>query len=71
MLLYVLLSGCLPFDEDDLVALFAKISNARYEVPPWLSKEAVSLLACMLNPDPTQRCVGLKVEDAGKKEPLG
>ncbi|KAI3436682.1 hypothetical protein D9Q98_006098 [Chlorella vulgaris] len=55
VLLYVLLSGCLPFDEDDLVALFAKISNARYEVPPWLSKEAVSLLACMLNPDPTQR----------------
>lgn len=56
VVLYVMVAGCLPFDEDDLVALFGKISKAEYEVPPWLSKDAVHLLGCMLNPDPDARC---------------
>lgn len=55
VVLYVMVAGCLPFDEDDLVALFGKISKAEYEVPPWLSKDAVHLLGCMLNPDPDAR----------------
>ncbi|PSC71591.1 CBL-interacting kinase 32 [Micractinium conductrix] len=55
VVLYVILSGCLPFDEDDLVTLFHKISAAQYEVPPWLSHEAVALLAAMLQPAPEQR----------------
>jgi len=50
-----MLAGCLPFDEDDLVALFHKISAADYEVPPWLSGEAVSLLGAMLTPAPEGR----------------
>lgn len=55
VVLYVMLAGCLPFDEDDLVALFHKISAADYEVPPWLSGEAVSLLGAMLTPAPEGR----------------
>lgn len=55
VVLYVVLAGCLPFDEDDLVSLFRKISAADYEAPPWLSDEAVALLASMLNPVPEQR----------------
>jgi hypothetical protein len=56
VLLYVILAGCLPFDEDDLVALFHKISAAQYEVPPWLSPDAVGLLQSMMNPEPADRC---------------
>ncbi len=116
MVLYVMLAGCLPFDEDDLPTLFAKVRlccavrqvihmlwlacgrlshmshgngthgrancrpndqhqhdrspalvcivpgspapqvmAAQYEVPPWLSPDAVALLGAMLNPDPTGR----------------
>lgn len=53
-----MLAGCLPFDEDDLAALFRSISAARYEVPPWLSRGAVGLLAAMLSPRPEDRCAG-------------
>lgn len=53
--MYVMLAGCLPFDEDDLVSLFHKISAASYEVPPWLSDEAADLLAAMLRPLPEER----------------
>lgn len=55
VVLYVMLAGCLPFDEDDLVGLFHKISAASYEVPPWLSDEAAGLLAAMLQPAPEAR----------------
>ena len=58
VVLYVVLAGCLPFDEDDLAALFRKISAAAYEVPPWLSADAAGLLAVMLNPDPEARWAG-------------
>lgn len=51
-----MLAGCLPFDEDDLAALFRAISAAKYEVPPWLSRDAVGILAAMLSPKPEDRC---------------
>ena len=53
-----MLAGCLPFEEDDLPALFRKVCAAAYEVPPWLSDDAVALLAAILNPAPEQRCGG-------------
>ena len=53
--LYVILAGCLPFDEDDLVELFNKISLAEYQTPPWISAEAGDLLDRMLQADPKQR----------------
>ncbi|KAL4536083.1 hypothetical protein Ndes2437B_g05516 [Nannochloris sp. 'desiccata'] len=40
VVLYVVLAGCLPFDEDDLVEMFQRISQADYETPPWLSKRS-------------------------------
>ena len=58
VVLYAMLAGCLPFDEDALPALFAKISAADYAVPPWLSDDAAALLDAMLRPDPEQRWVG-------------
>ncbi|PRW55916.1 CBL-interacting serine threonine- kinase 3-like [Chlorella sorokiniana] len=55
VVLYVMLAGCLPFDEDDLPTLFAKVMAAQCEVPPWLSADAVALLGVVLNPDPAAR----------------
>lgn len=67
VVLYVMLAGCLPFDEDDLVSLFHKISAAAYEVPPWLSDEAVSLLAAMLQPEPEARWAACRWADRGHR----
>lgn len=53
--LYVMLAGCLPFDERTAGALVKKIVAAEYETPPWLTPAASSLLRGMLNPDPADR----------------
>lgn len=53
--LYVTLAGCLPFDEDDLVHLFNKISLAEYQTPPWISGEASDILYRMLQAEPSHR----------------
>lgn len=39
VILYVLLAGYLPFDENTMAALFQKIKNAEYEFPDWFSPE--------------------------------
>lgn len=55
VVLYVVLAGCLPFDEDDLVSLMEKITTAEYETPPWLSQEASDILHRMICADPKER----------------
>lgn len=39
VILYVLLAGYLPFDENTMVQLFQKIKNADFEYPDWFSDE--------------------------------
>jgi serine/threonine protein kinase len=39
VILYVLLAGYLPFDENTMVALFQKIKNADFEYPDWFSAD--------------------------------
>mmetsp|Transcript_7908 Transcript_7908/g.16042 ORF Transcript_7908/g.16042 Transcript_7908/m.16042 type:complete len:397 (-) Transcript_7908:365-1555(-) len=55
VILYVLLAGYLPFDENTMVALFQKIKNADFEYPDWFSDEARDLLSKTLVPDPHAR----------------
>jgi serine/threonine protein kinase len=39
VILYVLLAGYLPFDENTMAALFQKIKNADYEFPEWFTAD--------------------------------
>lgn len=39
VILYVLLAGYLPFDENTMAALFQKIKNADYEFPEWFTPD--------------------------------
>jgi 5'-AMP-activated protein kinase catalytic alpha subunit len=55
VILYVLLAGYLPFDENTMAALFSKIKSADYEFPDWFSPEARDLIAMILVPDPNKR----------------
>ena len=55
VILYVLLAGYLPFDENTMAALFQKIKNADFEYPDWFSSEARDLLSKILVPDPHAR----------------
>jgi hypothetical protein len=44
VILYVLLAGYLPFDENTMVALFQKIKNADFEYPDWFSADGECLI---------------------------
>ncbi|KAI3684358.1 hypothetical protein L6452_33581 [Arctium lappa] len=55
VILYVLLAGCLPFREDNVMHMYKKIFKAEYEFPPWFSADARRLISKLLMVNPSQR----------------
>jgi len=55
VLLYALLCGFLPFDDENISSLYKKIQAGLYEKPDWLSKGSLELLQAMLQTDPKKR----------------
>ncbi|RZC79154.1 hypothetical protein C5167_003393 [Papaver somniferum] len=55
VILFVLLSGYLPFDDSNLMNLYKKISVAEFTCPPWLSFDARKLITRILDPDSETR----------------
>jgi len=52
VILYVLMAGYLPFEENDLPSLYEKIIAAKYSCPYWFSPGATSLIRRILDPNP-------------------
>ena len=55
IILYAMLCGCLPFEDTNYKVLYAKVLRGKYETPKHLSEESKSLLAGIINTDPTKR----------------
>ena len=55
IVLYVLVCGKVPFDDQSMPQLHAKIKKGVVEYPPWLTAECRTLIARMLTTDPSQR----------------
>ncbi|XP_076584958.1 maternal embryonic leucine zipper kinase [Chaetodon auriga] len=55
VLLFALLCGYLPFDDDNCMVLYRKITRGKYDNPRWLSPGSVLLLNQMLQVDPKRR----------------
>ncbi|NXN70002.1 MELK kinase, partial [Himantopus himantopus] len=55
VLLYALLCGFLPFDDNSLVAIYRKIMRGKYSIPKWLSPGSTLLINQMLQVDPKKR----------------
>ncbi|EMR09664.1 hypothetical protein PNEG_01854 [Pneumocystis murina B123] len=55
VILYVMLVGRLPFDDEFIPTLFKKINGGIYTIPSFLSSDAKELLSQMLVVDPIQR----------------
>lgn len=55
VILFAMLTGTLPFEDEQLKGLYAKICAGNYQVPSYLSAEARDLLKIMLTVDPKQR----------------
>ncbi|TXT13675.1 hypothetical protein VHUM_01042 [Vanrija humicola] len=55
IVLYVLVCGKVPFDDQSMPALHAKIKRGLAEYPSWLSNDCKALLQRMLNTNPAER----------------
>lgn len=65
VILYALLCGTLPFDDEHVPTLFRKIKSGIFPIPEYLNKSVVSLLCQMLQVDPMKRAA---IEDVKKHE---
>ncbi|XP_053617097.1 5'-AMP-activated protein kinase catalytic subunit alpha-2 [Plodia interpunctella] len=65
VILYALLCGTLPFDDEHVPTLFRKIKSGIFPIPEYLNKSVVSLLCTMLQVDPMKRAT---IEDVKKHE---
>jgi len=55
VILYALLCGTLPFDDEHVPTLFRKIKSGIFPIPDYLDKSVVNLLLHMLQIDPMKR----------------
>ncbi len=55
VILYAILCGSLPFDDENIRNLFRKIKGGVYTIPSYVSKEARDLISRMLVVDPLKR----------------
>lgn len=61
IVLYVLVCGKVPFDDQSMPALHAKIKKGLVDYPNWLSSECKNLLSRMLVTDPKSRAMMAEV----------
>ncbi|CAD6222885.1 unnamed protein product [Miscanthus lutarioriparius] len=55
VILYVMLTGNLPFDDQNVVVLYQKILKGNAHIPKWLSQGAQDILRKILDPNPITR----------------
>nr|ARR97160.1 5'-AMP-activated protein kinase catalytic subunit alpha 2 [Haliotis discus discus]QOS02267.1 protein kinase AMP-activated catalytic subunit alpha 2 [Haliotis discus hannai] len=63
VILYALLCGTLPFDDEHVPTLFRKIKSGLFAIPEYLNKDVVSLLCHMLQVDPLKRATIQDIRD--------
>ncbi|KAH0915453.1 hypothetical protein HID58_029899 [Brassica napus] len=64
VILFVLLAGYLPFQDDNLVNMYRKIYRGDFKCPGWLSSDARKLVTKLLDPNPNTRISIDKVMDS-------
>jgi len=55
VVLYAMLCGYLPYEDQKTSDLYKKILNAEYNLPDFLSEEAKDMIARIFNTDPNKR----------------
>lgn len=55
VILYVLLAGFLPFQDENVMKMYNKVFKSEYEFPPWFSHESKRLISKLLVADPDRR----------------
>ncbi|WCJ23206.1 CBL-interacting protein kinase 1 [Euphorbia peplus] len=70
VILYVILTGYLPFDDRNLAVLYQKIFKGDTQIPKWLSKGAQNMIRRILDPNPVTRITmeGIKADEWFRKQ---
>nr|QSH71657.1 CBL-interacting protein kinase [Hedychium coronarium] len=55
VILFVLLAGFLPFQDENILAMYKKIRRGDFQCPPWFSSDARRLITKLLDPNPKTR----------------
>lgn len=63
VILYVILTGQLPFDDRNLAVLYQKIFKGEAQIPKWLSPGAKKLINRILDPNPLTRITVAEIKD--------
>lgn len=61
VILFVLLAGYLPFQDQNLMEMYRKIKKAEFKYPNWLSPDARRLISKILDPNPKTRISTAKI----------
>ena len=61
IILFALLAGKLPFDDDDLATLLEKVKIAKFEIPSHIDRQAKHLISRMLEKDVQKRITMLEI----------
>ncbi|KAK1420943.1 hypothetical protein QVD17_22925 [Tagetes erecta] len=64
VILYVLLAGFLPFQDDNIIAMYKKIYRGDFKCPPWFSSDARRLITKLLDPNPKTRITISKIMES-------
>ncbi|PHT48648.1 CBL-interacting serine/threonine-protein kinase 10 [Capsicum baccatum] len=62
VILFVLLAGCLPFQDSNLMEMYRKIRLAEFKFPNWFPSEVRKLISRMLDPNPHTRISIAKIK---------
>ncbi|KAF3456438.1 hypothetical protein FNV43_RR01088 [Rhamnella rubrinervis] len=70
VILYVILTGCLPFDDRNLAVLYQRILKGDTQIPKWLSPGAQNIIRRILDPNPSTRITmeGIKSDEWFKQD---
>ncbi|KAK9280989.1 hypothetical protein L1049_003880 [Liquidambar formosana] len=55
VIFFVLLAGYLPFQDDNIIAMYKKIHRGDFKCPPWFSSESRRIVTKLLDPNPNTR----------------
>jgi 5'-AMP-activated protein kinase catalytic alpha subunit len=55
VILYVLLAGFLPFQDENVMKMYRKVFKAEYQFQPWFSTDSKRLISRLLVADPEKR----------------
>ncbi|OWM65813.1 CBL-interacting serine/threonine-protein kinase 6-like [Punica granatum] len=64
VILYVLLAGFLPFQDDNIMVMYRKIYRGDFKCPPWFSSEARRFITKLLDPNPNTRITISKIMES-------